>query len=682
MISIVVPVYNAEKYIVETIDMVRKQTYTDWELILVNDCSKDGSAAVIREHMETLAKTQGENRIKFIDKTVNAGAAAARNTGVDAATGRYIAFLDADDIWYPHKLEKEMLFMEHHKAGFVFTGYDYGDENAVPTGKSCRVPKTLTYRQALSRTVIFTSTVLFDTEIVDKKLIHMPNVGSEDSATWWQILKTGITAYGLNQSLAIYRRPKKSLSSDKKVAIKRIWNLYVNVEKLSIPLAALYMFEWAFRATYRRVISDNITGHLEAIRRFTAFELMLLGIVIQTGMYAWFWFNKYYPIISADRVSKDGYYFGYGLKLYFRGHLLVLAIYFVILLFLTKQAGGLRSGHLRIKSLLTAQTFGIITTNVITFLQLSLLRNWLVPKRPMLYLSVMQIVFSLFWIVFADRIYRKVFPAREMLAIGLDGKMDTVIDCFAIHPDRYKIGNVISANLPMEELKDHCLRWYGAVLLGAMPKERQDELAEFCYGHHIRVYFVPDVYDCVKNSAELIERMDSPIMEIKEYSISWEKRIIKRVFDILSSLLLLIVTSPISAVILLFEKKNGNPAVEKINCMGKGGKEFMRYRFSDNGKRSVYICNIPTLINVLKGDMSFVGPRAYKAEYMHERIAADQRYFYRLRVQPGLVGVAQKNRKAVLSDEDQLIYDLYYILHFSLGMDVRLILMAIRVAEN
>lgn len=253
MVSIIVPVYNAASYIEETISMVRRQSYQDWELILVNDCSKDESLSVIESYL----KRQPDDRIRVIDKKVNEGAAKARNTGLDAATGRYIAFLDADDLWYPEKLTKEMQFMEKRGVGFVFSGYEFGDEEGIPTGKATRVPKTLTYKQALTRTVIFTSTVLFDTEIVDKELIYMPNVPSEDSATWWKILKTGIVAYGIDERLVVYRRPGKSLSSDKTKAVKRIWNLYRNVEKLNFIYSAVCMFFWAYRATMRRLIRQK-----------------------------------------------------------------------------------------------------------------------------------------------------------------------------------------------------------------------------------------------------------------------------------------------------------------------------------------------------------------------------------------------------------------------------------------
>ena len=249
MISIVVPVYNAAKYIEQTISMVQKQTYTDWELILVEDCSKDAS----REVLQKLVKELEDSRIHVIYKEKNEGAASARNTGLMAATGEYLAFLDADDIWKKTKLEKELAFLEEKKAAFVFTSYEFGDEQGIGTGKFVHVPEKLSYKQALSRTVIFTSTTLFDLKKLDKSRLIMPEVPSEDSATWWQILRAGYTAYGYPEVTTIYRRPPKSLSSNKGKAIQRIWFLYRKVEKLPLLTSVVCFAGWAFRATLRRL---------------------------------------------------------------------------------------------------------------------------------------------------------------------------------------------------------------------------------------------------------------------------------------------------------------------------------------------------------------------------------------------------------------------------------------------
>lgn len=258
MVSIIVPVYNAEAYIADTIRMVVQQTYADWELLLVDDASTDGSVRAIQTCMDSLPGSdirRKEDRIRLICKRKNEGAARARNTGLDAAKGRYIAFLDADDIWRPQKLARELEFMEREEAGFVFTAYDYGDENGTPTGKAVRVPRMLTYKEALPRTVIFTSTVLIDTDKIDKELLRMPDIGSEDTATWWNILRSGHTAHGLNELLVIYRRPKgASLSSDKCVAVRRIWRLYRHSEGLSLPASLWYLAGWAIRAAWRRTV--------------------------------------------------------------------------------------------------------------------------------------------------------------------------------------------------------------------------------------------------------------------------------------------------------------------------------------------------------------------------------------------------------------------------------------------
>ncbi|MBP5659863.1 MAG: glycosyltransferase family 2 protein [Lachnospiraceae bacterium] len=245
MISIIVPVYNAEKFIKETIKSVLNQTYTDFELLLVDDCSKDGSVQAIESFEDP--------RVILLKQEQNAGAYAARNRGLKEAKGRYIAFIDSDDLWEPSKLERELAFMEREDAGFVFTGYEFADENCVGTGKVVKVPHTINFKQALSNTTIFTSTVLIDREKIPDELIEMPHIASEDTATWWRILKAGHIGYGLNENLVKYRRSKGSLSSDKIEALRRIWGLYRKIAGLSVVSSAWYFVGWAFRAVLRRV---------------------------------------------------------------------------------------------------------------------------------------------------------------------------------------------------------------------------------------------------------------------------------------------------------------------------------------------------------------------------------------------------------------------------------------------
>ncbi len=248
-VSIIVPVYNAENYILQTIEHVAAQTYTDWELLLVVDGCRDRSAQVIREYQEK----KGERRLRVISREENMGAAKARNKGLQEAAGRYIAYVDADDLWQPQKLSCQLQFMKEKQAAFVFSGYEFADENGVGTGKVVHVPEKLDYKEALKNTTIFTSTVIFDMERIPRQLLEMPDIRSEDTALWWKVLRNGYTAYGLDQNLVLYRRPAKSLSSNKLEAIRRIWNLYRRAEGLSVPVSLYNFCFWAVRATLRRL---------------------------------------------------------------------------------------------------------------------------------------------------------------------------------------------------------------------------------------------------------------------------------------------------------------------------------------------------------------------------------------------------------------------------------------------
>lgn len=255
MISIIIPVHNAEKFIKETIDCVRAQSYEDWELLLIEDGSTDRTMDIMAAYLEKLK----DERIRLKKREIRSpeektfGAARARNLGLSLARGRYIAYLDADDRWRADKLERELAFLQEKNAGFVFTGYEFGDENANGTGKIVHVPETLIYRQALANTTIFTSTVMIDTEKIEKSLLEMPCIKSEDTASWWKILKSGVTAYGLDENLVVYRRAGNSLSSNKIEALRRIWNLYRQAAGLSVFASACHFVPWAYRAVKRRM---------------------------------------------------------------------------------------------------------------------------------------------------------------------------------------------------------------------------------------------------------------------------------------------------------------------------------------------------------------------------------------------------------------------------------------------
>ena len=213
LISIVVPVYNAEKFLDDTINTVLDQTYTNWELLLINDCSKDNSKEIYKKY-------KNDKRIIWYDQEQNGGAAVARNKGIEISCGEYLCFLDSDDLWDKEKLEKQIKFIKENDYVFTFTGYEFADENGKPTGKKVYVPNKISYKQALKNTTIWTSTVMFNMNKLTKEDIYMPNVRrGQDTATWWKVLKKIDYAYGLNEILSFYRRTNDTLSSNKIKAI-------------------------------------------------------------------------------------------------------------------------------------------------------------------------------------------------------------------------------------------------------------------------------------------------------------------------------------------------------------------------------------------------------------------------------------------------------------------------------
>lgn len=248
LVSIIIPVYNAEQFLEDTIRTVEEQTFTNWELIFINDCSKDNSINIIKQ------KQRENSKIKLINLQENSGAAVARNTGINDARGKYIAFLDADDLWEKEKLEKQIKFMKEKKCAFSFTGYEFADENGKGNGKVVKVPLKINYKQALKNTTIWTSTVIFDVEELGKELIQMPNVKrGQDTATWWKVLKKIDNAYGLDIVLSYYRRTSESLSANKFKALKRTWDLYRKVEHLNIFYSFYNFCFYVLNAVKRRI---------------------------------------------------------------------------------------------------------------------------------------------------------------------------------------------------------------------------------------------------------------------------------------------------------------------------------------------------------------------------------------------------------------------------------------------
>ena len=248
LVSVIMPCYNMERFIADTINSVIHQTFADWELLIVDDASSDKTAAIIKNLAEQ------DDRIIFSVNREHAGIATTRNRCIEKSNGRFFAFLDADDIWHPEKLERQLHFMLDRHIGFSYTAYDLINESGKQLGRTVKTAGDLDYKAYLRNTIIGCSTVMVDTEKTGPVVV--PNFRtSEDAATWLNLLRQDFKAYAIEEPLTFYRIRSHSASSNKLKASADLWKVYRQNEKLPFFKAVFYFCCYAFNAIKKRIRS-------------------------------------------------------------------------------------------------------------------------------------------------------------------------------------------------------------------------------------------------------------------------------------------------------------------------------------------------------------------------------------------------------------------------------------------
>lgn len=243
LVSVITPLYNAEAYIGKTISSVLAQSYSNFELIVVDDSSSDDSCLIVDGF------AQLDQRIKLIKLEQNSGAAVARNTGIEQASGRFIAFLDSDDTWHPEKLEKQLDFMLKNDYAFTYTQYHQVNENGELVGE-LHFPMQTNYHNLLKTCVIGCLTAMYDTHKLGK--VYFPLIRKrQDFALWLKILKQVDYAYCVPEDLASYTIRSDSISANKFKAAQYNWYLYRNIEKLNVLKSIYYFSHYAIKGIIR-----------------------------------------------------------------------------------------------------------------------------------------------------------------------------------------------------------------------------------------------------------------------------------------------------------------------------------------------------------------------------------------------------------------------------------------------
>ena len=246
LVSIITPCYNSSRFINECVSSVLEQTYINWELIIVDDASDDNS----RELITKIAAR--DNRIKFVFLTKNIGVAGARNIALEMSEGRYIAFLDSDDIWKKDKLTTQIDFMQFHNISFSFSSYQPISENGMEFFREIKAPLKVGYNFFLKNTIIGCLTVVLDKHKLGD--VKMPKLRtSQDMALWLSIMRGGIVAYGIEESLAYYRIVGNSNTSNKFKVIQGVWRIYRIEEGLGYVKSIWCFLNYAFNAVKKRI---------------------------------------------------------------------------------------------------------------------------------------------------------------------------------------------------------------------------------------------------------------------------------------------------------------------------------------------------------------------------------------------------------------------------------------------
>lgn len=241
LVSVIMPIYNAEKYLEDTLNSIFAQDYKNIEIVLVDDCSKDNSARII-------SKQQQEHpEIVYYLQEKNMGAGAARNKALELAKGQYVAFLDSDDIWLQGKITRQIELMKASKSPFSYTAIEMMDENGETIKGKRKIKETCDYKYLLHNTIIATSSVVIDRSVLGD--FRMPlRRGGQDYATWLMLLRGGAVACGINEALVRYRVASGSLSSNKFKSIKQVWKIQTQDEKINKFSAVFHVMCFGFNA--------------------------------------------------------------------------------------------------------------------------------------------------------------------------------------------------------------------------------------------------------------------------------------------------------------------------------------------------------------------------------------------------------------------------------------------------
>lgn len=431
----------------------------------------------------------------------------------------------------------------------------------------------------------------------------------------------------------------------------------------------------------------------EQYKRLIMFLASAIIMTLQTAIFAYTWY-RYYAYTGAMET-----------EFFRRGNYVVIGLYALMLYLFYKIYGGFKVGYLRVFDVLFSQILSVLCVNAITYVQLCLIGHWrfLEFLGPIIQMTFLDLIAVVIWVVFTRWIYAKIYPPRKMLLVYGEYSPDDLIRKMTSREDKYNIEETISIVCNIEKIKER-ISQYKAVILADIPAEIRNKLLKYCFEKNVRCYSIPKISDIMIMSADDIHLFDTSLLLFRNRGLTAEQQFIKRVFDIIASLTAIVIASPFMLVIaVLIKAYDGGPVFFKQQRLTQDGKVFEVYKFrsmrvqketsevcmtrkNDDritpvGKviRNIHFDELPQLLNILKGEMSFVGPRPECPSIAESYCEIIPEFSYRLKVKAGLTGFAQVYGKYNTTPYDKLKLDLTYIENYSFMLDIKLMLLTFKI---
>lgn len=428
----------------------------------------------------------------------------------------------------------------------------------------------------------------------------------------------------------------------------------------------------------------------EPYKRLMRFAFCVLLLVAQIGIFWSVWMRSY-----SGRME---------IPFFRKGHWMMAATYGIMAFTFAKMYGGWRVGFLRLFNMIYSQCLSVILTNTIIYLLITLLTKHFQSPGPLLLMSSCQFAVSAVWAVLSLKIYRRIYPPRNMLLIYGSGSPDEFIRKLTSRADRFEIKAMIHSGEPLAAIIGMAAKYEGVILYD-VPSPCRNRLLKYCYGKSIRTYTSPKLSDIIIRSAENQHMFDTPLLLSRNTGLTAEQKFFKRLADIVISLAAIVIFLPFMALIAIGIKlQDGGAVLYKQRRLTLKGREFQVYKFrsmkedaeSDGvarlagenddritpvGRfiRSIRMDELPQLFNILKGEMSLVGPRPERPEIAKEYETAIPEFSYRLKTKAGLTGYAQVYGKYNTTAYDKLKLDLMYIQNYNIWLDFEILFKTIQI---